>query len=192
MTWPRVALLDRDGVLNENRPDHVTDLRDWSWLPRAIEGCARLAGAGVRIAVVTNQAAVARGQLSETGLARIHAHMVRGLAAAGVPEPLVLHCPHAPDAECRCRKPRPGMLVDAIARLRVHAGDCVLVGDHMHDLHAAESAGCWSVHVRSGRGGLPDDPPLGCLGSVPDLADAADLALSPRRRPLRVPGDRAD
>lgn len=76
----------------------------------------------------------------------------------GRTEPLVLHCPHAPDAECRCRKPRPGMLVDAIARLRVHAGDCVLVGDHMHDLHAAESAGCWSVHVRSGRGGLPDDP----------------------------------
>ncbi len=183
-----MALLDRDGVLNENRPDHVTELREWRWLPRAIDGCVRLATAGVRIAVVTNQAAVARGLLNETGLDRIHAHMVRGLATAGVPEPLVLHCPHPPEAGCECRKPRPGMLVEAIARLQVHAGDCVLVGDHVHDLHAAESAGCWSIHVLSGRGGPPDDPPPGCLGSVPDLADAAELALSSRRRIVSVSG----
>ncbi len=187
MTWPLVALLDRDGVLNVNRPEHVTDVGQWQWLPRAVEGCARLSAAGVRIAIVTNQAAVGRGLLSETGLRRIHRHMVRGLVEVGIPDPLVLFCPHVPQDDCECRKPRPGMLLETMRRLRVQAEDCVLVGDHVNDVRAAGHAECWSVHVRSGRGSAPLDPPPRYLGSVPDLTAAADLLLCSRPSAEQAP-----
>jgi D-glycero-D-manno-heptose 1,7-bisphosphate phosphatase len=189
MTWPLVALLDRDGVLNVNRAQHVTHIRQWQWLPHAIEGCARLSAAGIWIAIVTNQAAVGRGLLREAELQRIHGHMIRGLVEARVAEPLVLYCRHVQEQRCECRKPRPGMLLEAISRLQVRAEDCVLVGDHIQDLKAAENAGCWSVHVQSGRGRSPVDPPTRYLGSATDIAAAADLLLSFRRQPERVPGD---
>ncbi len=181
MTWPLVALLDRDGVLNANRPGYVTEPEHWQWLPGALDACARISAMGVRIAVLTNQAAVGRGLLSEAGLRRIHHHMVRCLADAGVPEPLVLHCPHLPEDGCACRKPRPGMPLEAVRRLGVRARECVLVGDHVSDLRAAAGAGCWSVHVRCGRGGPPRDPLPRYLGSTRDLASAIDLLSLPQR-----------
>ncbi|MGP4014937.1 D-glycero-alpha-D-manno-heptose-1,7-bisphosphate 7-phosphatase [Saccharopolyspora sp. 5N708] len=168
------VLLDRDGVLNRNRSDYVTNVDQWHWLPGAVAGCRALAGMGLRMAVVTNQSAVGRGLLSVAGLERIHQRMVADLAAAGVPRPVVVYCPHVPGGGCECRKPKAGLLRRAVAELAAAPERTLLVGDHDSDLAAAEAQGCWSLHVRSGRGG-PGRPRVGYLGSVPALRHAAEL-----------------
>ncbi|MEV5887112.1 HAD family hydrolase [Streptomyces sp. NPDC052020] len=186
----RAVLLDRDGVLNVNRPDHVTHPAQWQWLPGAVDACCRLTDLGIpRIAVVTNQSAVGRGLLTADGLSRIHDRMTADLAEAGVPRPVVVHCPHLPDAGCPCRKPRPGMLVQALEKLGVAPAEALLVGDHDTDLAAAAEAGCWSVHVRTGRGRLETLRP-GCLGSVADLGAVAGLVASLRTARWSPPGGR--
>ncbi|MFF0223202.1 D-glycero-alpha-D-manno-heptose-1,7-bisphosphate 7-phosphatase [Streptomyces sp. NPDC004629] len=188
----QAVLLDRDGVLNVNRPDHVTRADQWRWLPDALDACARLTELGLRLAVVTNQSAIGSGLLTEHELGRIHDRMAEDLAAVGVPRPVIRHCPHKADVRCPCRKPRPGLLTGALAHLGVDPSRALLVGDHDTDLMAAGAAGCCSVHVRSGRGGPPARHP-GCLGSVPTLAEAAELiatlATADWRPPLPHPGD---
>ncbi|MEH1123276.1 D-glycero-alpha-D-manno-heptose-1,7-bisphosphate 7-phosphatase, partial [Micromonospora sp. CPCC 206061] len=181
---PRLAVLDRDGVLNVNRHDHVTRPDQWVWIPGSRTACARLAAAGVAIAVVTNQAAVGRGLIDETTLSRIHARLVGDLAGLSVPAPLLLHCPHPPAWRCACRKPRPGMVLAALRHYGVAPADAVMVGDHVTDVAAGAAAGCWSLHLRSGRGAPPRRPPAGYLGSAPDLAAAVSrlLATSPAGR----------
>lgn len=186
--WPRVVLLDRDGVLNVNRREHVTRPGHWQWLSGAVQACARLAARGIALAVVTNQAVLARGLLSEAGLAEIHRVMLRDLAVAGVPAPLILFCPHDRDHGCGCRKPRSGLITTALRRLGAAAGDAVLVGDHTSDIMAAQSARCWSLHVRSGRGDPPPGPVLRYLGSVPDLTQGVDLLLGVGTSPTGRPG----
>ncbi|ATL25026.1 D-glycero-alpha-D-manno-heptose-1,7-bisphosphate 7-phosphatase [Streptomyces formicae] len=190
----QAVLLDRDGVLNVNRPDHVTRAEQWRWLPGALDACARLTGLGLRLAVVTNQAAIGNGLLTAHELDRIHDHMAADLAAVGVPRPVILHCPHPSAARCPCRKPRPGLLTGALDRLGVRPAQTLMVGDHETDMMAATAAGCWSLHVRSGRGGPPAAQP-GCLGSVPALREAAELVAAFattdwRRPPLPRPDGR--
>jgi D-glycero-D-manno-heptose 1,7-bisphosphate phosphatase len=170
----KLVILDRDGVLNKNQEHHVTRVEDFTWIRGARPACRRISGARLALALVTNQAAVGRGLLSETTLAEIHDRLTKDLAACGVSGPLILHCPHVPEAGCDCRKPRPGLVRAALRHFRVEPGQAVLIGDHESDLFAAAAAGCWSLHVRSGRGKPPDRPPRRYLGSVRDLSAAAD------------------
>ncbi len=176
----RLIILDRDGVLNENRAGYVRGLADWAWIPGSREACARLRARGLRLGVVTNQAAIGHGLLTEDGLARIHDHLRAGLGRAA--DPLILHCPHLPEAGCDCRKPRPGMVLTMLGLLGVRPEEALLVGDHTSDLAAAAAAGCLSAHVRSGRGAPPDLPPPGYRGSFADLAAVAEAIAVPGGR----------
>ncbi|MEE4596100.1 HAD-IIIA family hydrolase [Streptomyces sp. DSM 41524] len=166
---PRLVLLDRDGVLNRNLDNGVLQVADWEWLPGAVDAVRRMAGQGVRIAIVTNQASIGRGRLTTDALDEIHIHMLEGLRLPGLGLTDVLYCPHLPEAGCACRKPQPGMLVHAFARAHVSPQEALLVGDHVSDLEAAGRVGCPSVHVQSGRGAAPVGPLPHYLGSVPDL-----------------------
>lgn len=175
MTGIRSVLLDRDGVLNTNRDGGVTAVSEWEWLPRALDGCRALAGFGYQLAIVTNQSVIGRRRLSEAGLREIHEHMLAGLAAHGVPEPLLFWCPHLPDDGCPCRKPQPGLLRAAMTGTNTSPERAVMIGDHVTDMMAAQAASCWSIHVQTGRGATPALPPERFLGSVADLPAAAEL-----------------
>lgn len=177
MTPLRAVLLDRDGVLNVNRPDHVRCSAEWEWLPGAQDACRRMNSAGLQLAVVTNQAGVGRGLIDELRLQDIHAHMHAGLDAAGARVASVHYCPHTADTGCACRKPRPGLLVEALQSLGVHPSEAAMVGDHDSDLRAAAATGVVSVHVRTGRGEVPTTLLPGYLGSVADLGEAASLLI---------------
>jgi len=150
----RHAILDRDGVLNEEAADGGYLLRaaDWRWIPGAREGLARLSAAGIRISVVSNQSAVGRGLLAEDQLSEIHARMLADAAASGARIAAVLTCPHAPDTGCDCRKPAPGLVLQALRDSGIPAAESVLVGDDLRDLEAAAGAGVAAVLVRSGKG----------------------------------------
>lgn len=149
----KAVLLDRDGVINANREDHVTSWSEFRFLPGALEGLRQLAAAGYRLAVVTNQAAVGRGLVSAEEVEQLNARMVSALAEEGIRLDAVLYCPHAPDERCECRKPRPGMLIEAGRRLGVAPADTCVVGDWVDDIAAARAAECAvPILVLTGRG----------------------------------------
>lgn len=150
----RHVILDRDGVLNREAEEggYVRGPLEFHWLPGALEGLALLRRAGVRLTVATNQAGVGRGLVSDAALAAIHVRMQAEAAAAGGALDAVLVCPHAPEAQCLCRKPAPGLVRAAIAASDIPASETLLVGDDGRDLEAARRAGVAAVLVRTGKG----------------------------------------
>jgi D-glycero-D-manno-heptose 1,7-bisphosphate phosphatase len=149
------VILDRDGVLNERMPraEYVRRWADWRWKDGAIEALRRFAAAGWRVIVVTNQAGIARGAMTETDLAAIHERMCAEAAAAGGRIDAIYHCPHGWDEGCACRKPAPGMLFQAQRAFDLDLSRVCFVGDDERDGQAAEAAGCRFVPAA-------DDVPL--------------------------------
>ena len=146
------VLLDRDGVINKNRDQYVMQWEEFQWLPRSLEAMAALCSAGLRVAVVTNQSAVGRGLMAADMLDEIHERMQAECASNGAAIDGVFACPHTPWDGCECRKPRPGLLLEAMAALDEPLEACVAVGDSLGDLLAAEAAGLPFVLVRTGLG----------------------------------------
>jgi D-glycero-D-manno-heptose 1,7-bisphosphate phosphatase len=102
--------LDRDGVINANRPDYVRSPREWIPIPGALSAIAALHQAGHQIIVVTNQSGIARGYYTAEDVEGIHLVMRNALKAAGVDSIHILYCPHHPREKCSCRKPETGMI----------------------------------------------------------------------------------
>ena len=144
--------LDRDGVVNRNRDDYVKCWEEFEFLPGSLDALRTLTRRGVRVVVVTNQSAVGRGIISRETLDGIHRRMVAEVEAYGGRIDAVLCCPHAPDDGCRCRKPRPGLLLEATRRFRIDPATSCFVGDSLSDLKAAHAAGIPFVMVLSGKG----------------------------------------
>jgi D-glycero-D-manno-heptose 1,7-bisphosphate phosphatase len=141
------AFLDRDGVLNEDL-GYVHRVADFHWLPGAVAACRRLQGAGFALVVVTNQSGVARGLYTLADVEQLHAHMAQQLEAQGVKLTGVYACPHHPDGlpgeyrlACDCRKPQPGMLLQAMREHSLNPAQSVLFGDRASDLQAGQAAG---------------------------------------------------
>lgn len=147
-----LVLLDRDGVLNENRDDYVKSPGELVMLRGSAEAVARLNAAGHRVAVCTNQSAVGRGIVAPAMLDRIHDSLREHLARAGGRLDALFFCPDPPWAASDRRKPGPGMLQDAMRQFRVSPHDCVMVGDDLVDLQAASRAGVRRILVRTGKG----------------------------------------
>lgn len=156
----RAVFLDRDGVINVER-EYLHRVEDFEFLPRAVAALQKLQTAGWRLVVVTNQSGIARGHYSEADYERLAAHMRALLARDGVHLDAVLHCPHLPDLPeatvaayrrfCECRKPAPGLLLQAASALRLDLAASVMIGDKDSDVAAGRAAGvgrCWLV--RSG------------------------------------------
>jgi D-glycero-D-manno-heptose 1,7-bisphosphate phosphatase len=159
----KLVMLDRDGVLIEERADYVKHPGELVMIPQAAEACARLNGAGIKVAVVSNQSAVGRGIIGADMLERIHEKLRRELAVYEARLDLLLTCPDPPWAAGERRKPRPGMLREALAHFRIAPSEAVMIGDQLSDLAAARAAGVTPVLVRTGKGaetqakGLPQD-----------------------------------
>lgn len=146
-----LVLLDRDGVINENRADYVKSREEFAFLPGALDALRLLAQHEARVVVVSNQSAVGRGIISAAALESINLHMREQVEGAGGRIDAVLCCPHAPDEGCDCRKPRPGLLLEAMRLLPGH-DYCYAIGDSLGDLLAARAAGVPFIMVLTGKG----------------------------------------
>ena len=150
------VIVDRDGTLNERPPPatYVTRPEDLRWLPGALEGLAVLREAGRRVVVVTNQAGIGRGAMTEDDLAAVNARLLADAEAAGGRIEAIYHCPHDWDEGCECRKPRPGMLFQAQRDFHLDLTRTPFVGDDERDGQAADAAGCPFVMVSESHGML--------------------------------------
>lgn len=137
-------LLDRDGVLNEKMPraDYVKSWSEWRWRRGALDGLRLLAERGYEVIVITNQAGIARGALTETDLNEIHYRMGRDAEDHGGHISAIYHCPHGWDEGCDCRKPSPGMIFQAQADFNLDLSGTFFLGDDERDRQAAEAAAC--------------------------------------------------
>ncbi|MCI0520927.1 MAG: HAD family hydrolase [Chloroflexi bacterium] len=145
--------LDRDGVIIENRKDYVRAWEQVEILPGSLEALASAARSAYKIVIVTNQSAVGRGILSPETAAEINQRLLAVIRQAGGRIDGVYMCPHAPEAACACRKPQPGLLLQAAAELDLDLSRSIMIGDAWSDLLAGQAAGVGRVALlSSGRG----------------------------------------
>lgn len=173
----KLVILGRDGVLNAYREDHVKSPDEWQPLPGTLEAVARLNHAGWHTVVATNQAGIGRGMIDMASINAVHAHMNRELMTHGGRIDAVFFCPHAPEEECDCRKPQPGMVLDIGRRYGADLSQVPMVGDTLRDLQAAAAAGCPPHLVLTGRAAGMDGVAIERLvEQVPATRVHADLA----------------
>jgi D-glycero-D-manno-heptose 1,7-bisphosphate phosphatase len=176
------VFIDRDGVINENRADHVKCWSEFQFLPGAVEAIARLTRAGMRVFVVTNQAIVNRGMASRSMVDAVNTAMIGEIGRGGGHIEAVAYCPHRPEEGCGCRKPEPGLLLNLASHFGVDLRRSTIVGDALSDLAAGRAVGSQTILVLTGRGreqlaqALANG--LGDFTVVDDLAAAADLLVT--------------
>ena len=174
----RAFFLDRDGALNEDR-GYISRLEDFVMLPGSAQAVAELNRAGWLVVVFTNQSGVARGMLTAQRLDEIHAKLRAEIAKAGGELTAIYACPHGPDSDCDCRKPKAGMLRRAAAEHGIDLSASIAVGDSPRDIAAGHSAGCQTILVLSGQTRVYD--PLSFPDPKPHLV-CASLAEAVKRR----------
>lgn len=144
--------LDRDGVINQNRADHVKTWEEFEFVPGALDSIRELTATGLPIFVVTNQATVNRGQMAVETLDSIHEQMLAEIRRAGGEVAKVYYCPHDNHEQCACRKPEPGMLQQAAQEFGIDLTRSFIVGDAWTDVAAGQAVGTHGILVMTGRG----------------------------------------
>ncbi|ABP35077.1 D-glycero-beta-D-manno-heptose 1,7-bisphosphate 7-phosphatase [Polynucleobacter asymbioticus] len=164
----KLIILDRDGVINEDRDDYVKSADEWVPLPGSLEAIALLNQAGYQITIATNQSGLARGYFSINDLHAMHSKMDKLLQPLGGRIDSIFFCPHLDAHACDCRKPAPGLMKEIA--LRYKKSDNILplsgvpiVGDSLRDLQAGVVLGASPHLVLTGKGqktlakgGLPE------------------------------------
>jgi D-glycero-D-manno-heptose 1,7-bisphosphate phosphatase len=146
----KAAFLDRDGVINrkaETEDEYITRWEEMHILPGVVEAIALLNRSGFRVIVVTNQRCVAKGFLTSNELESVHRRMCQELAAMGAVIDEVYYCPHEEQPPCGCRKPEPGMLLEAANEYEVDLTSSWMIGDSEKDVEAGKSAGCRTARI---------------------------------------------
>lgn len=136
--------LDRDGVIIRKALDgeYVADWSEVEFLRGSSEAIAAFCCFGYKVIVVTNQRGIATGKIELSKLNEIHSRMLDVIASCGGSISGIYCCPHDISEDCSCRKPKPGMLLQAAAEHQLHLADCWMVGDTETDIAAGKSAGC--------------------------------------------------
>jgi len=147
------VFLDRDGVINQDSPDYIKSWAEFRFIPGSREAIARLTEKEITVIVITNQSAVNRGMVTRKILEQMHDRMRRAVADGGGRIADIFYCPHRPDENCGCRKPKPGLIRAAQRRHSLDLTRTAMVGDSAKDIRTGRAAGCGcSVLVRTGNG----------------------------------------
>jgi len=177
------VFLDRDGVIIENVDTYVRSWSDVKILPAALDALVRLSSSPYKIILVTNQSVVGRGIIPLAAAEEINNDLVCLIQEAGGRIDGIFMCPHAPQDGCDCRKPRPGLFIQAAAQLAIDLASSILVGDALTDIMAGQCAGIkTNILVMTGRGvaqsKLPAARELAPFLVYDSLNDAIDQLLS--------------
>ena len=175
----KLIILDRDGVINHDSASYIKSPEEWKPIPGSLEAIALLNQAGYQVVIATNQSGVSRGLFEMATLNAIHDKMHRALGQIGGRVDAIFFCPHANDAGCNCRKPKPGLLEEIARRFKVSLKDVPSIGDSLRDLEASVAVGAQPILVLTGKGKKTRDE-----GNLPagtqvfgDLAEAVKAIL---------------
>ena len=148
----KLAILDRDGVINYDSDQYIKSPAEWRPIPGSIEAIARLNQHGFRVAVATNQSGIGRGLFDMATFNAINDKMMELVFRQGGRIDALFFCPHTAVEECGCRKPRTGMLEEIAARFHADLKGAPAIGDSLKDLQAAEAVGAQPILVLTGKG----------------------------------------
>ena len=152
-TMHPAIFLDRDGVIIENRASYVRNWGDVEIYPQALQSLAEASTSPFKFVIITNQSAVGRGIISLEVAQEINERLVEEITINGGRIDGVFMCPHAPQDKCSCRKPEPGLLIQAAEKLSIELGKSYFIGDAISDLLAGQAAGVkQTILVLTGRG----------------------------------------
>jgi D-glycero-D-manno-heptose 1,7-bisphosphate phosphatase len=157
-----LVFLDRDGVLNEDSDDYIKSPSEFIMIPGSAEAVAKLNAGGHQVVIVTNQSGLGRGLFDENTLNMMHDKLRTAVGRAGGHLDAIFYCSDLPWEATERRKPGAGMLKEALAKFPMPISECVLIGDSLSDLQAAEALGIRRILVRTGKGahtqakGLPE------------------------------------
>lgn len=164
----KVVFLDRDGVINQDSREYITEPSEFDFIPGSRRAVARLNRFGFDIIVITNQSIIGRNMATLQTLDRIFDKMCQGVAAAGGRILDIFFCPHTPDDGCDCRKPSPGLIFRAKKRYDIDLSRSVFVGDSVKDIEAARNAGCGKTVLVATGNGKQAFQELSARGTPPD------------------------
>ncbi len=175
-----LIILDRDGVINYDSAEYIKSPEEWIAIPGSLEAIAKLNRAGYQVVVASNQSGVGRGYYSLEMLAKIHKKMEDELASVGGRFENIYFCMHAPEENCECRKPKPGLLKKIIAKYKPDPTKTIFIGDSLRDIQAAHAVSCNPILVLTSKGRATYEKGEGLEG-VPvfeDLAAAVEGLLN--------------
>lgn len=160
----KLIILDRDGVINQESRAYIKKPAEWLPIPGSLEAIARLTAAGFTIAVATNQSGVGRGYFTMAGLQQIHDHMLTQIQRLGGKILKIYFCPHAPQDNCNCRKPRTGMFAQIATDLQLDFTDnkfspelnVIFIGDSVCDVELGIATNC-QFYLTAGDGSDGND-----------------------------------
>ncbi|HZS56228.1 MAG TPA: HAD family hydrolase [Bryobacteraceae bacterium] len=169
----KAVFLDRDGVINYKAPEncYVTHWDEMYLYPDVASAIARLNRAGFRVFVISNQRCIAKGLITEADLVSLHRRMCDELARSGAIIDAVYYCPHDTHPPCTCRKPAPGMLLDAARDHQLDLPASWMIGDSDTDIKAGRRAGCKTARLQS------VDAPCAADVLAASLTEAVDRIL---------------
>jgi len=142
------VFIDRDDTISRD-VHYCSRPEDFELLPKAAAGIKLLNQEGFKVVVITNQSGIARGYFTEDMLNKIHQKMVDELAKSGANVDAIFFCPHHPDDNCECRKPKPKLAHQAIEQLLIDPQQSFTIGDRLMDVELAKAIGCKSVMIPS-------------------------------------------
>ena len=148
----KMVILDSNGVINHLQDEDTTTVDTWDPISGSIEAINRLKKAGYLVTIAANHSGIAHGYYSEADLHQMHQKMQHMLSTRGANVDGIFYCPHGPEANCICRKPKPGLLYQIARQFDLDLTTTPLVGDSISDIQAAKMAQALPVLVRTGDG----------------------------------------
>ncbi len=184
----KLIILDRDGVINHDRDDFVKSAEECVPIEGSIEAIARLNKAGFTVVIATNQSGLAKDKFDLEDLEAMHEKITQQVEEQGGEIGAIFYCPHQDEDNCKCRKPKPGLLDAIEAEFNTSVESCYFVGDSLRDLQAGLQKGCKPILVQTGNGkttlaqlaesGNATAISINQIHVVDNLAAAADFVIA--------------
>jgi D-glycero-D-manno-heptose 1,7-bisphosphate phosphatase len=147
-----MVILERDGVISHRQEEDITTVEGWDPISGSIEAISRLKKAGYLVTIASNHSGISRGYYSEEDLKKMHEKMQRMLTIRGASVDGIFYCPHGPESNCICRKPKPGLLFQIAGKFDIDLSETPMLGDNINNIGAARMANARPVLVRTGNG----------------------------------------
>lgn len=145
----RILFLDRDGVINKKRVDYVKNIDEIEFLPDIFNAIRKINELGFIIIIITNQSVVNRQIISEKKLNEIHDYMLSIMEKNSCKITKIYYCPHHPNENCKCRKPKTGMIEQAIKEFKIDLSNAILIGDSDSDIQVANKMKIKSIKIKT-------------------------------------------